>query len=353
MRDRSIDVGRGILTILMVYCHVLQFFADTSLFPAAGPFMDAINLTVFQTFVFYFGMTAVLAYLRKPWRAALPGMLNTALRSYGAFVVSGIAFRVLRENQPLAVGVVRRILQLKDIPGWSEFLIAFTGYALLLMLLFPIFRRLAEKPLWALAVGAVCLVAGMLIPYDSVSSVPLAIFIGGRQFSYFPVLHYMPFFLAGMVFAKGDKTIRLRVGILAAVCAAAGIVWRIVDGMPGRFPPTWGWLALGTAYTSVVVLSGKGLSLLSGTPLRKVSDVVCSVLSHFGSRSLYYLVASNIAIFTLAGKGVVPAISRKSIIPWTMPIQSPNGAAVWTAVLLTLLWFMALLAGRSAKRTSR
>lgn len=350
MRDKSIDVGRGILTLLMVYCHVLQFFADGGLFPETAQYMEAINLTVFQTFVFYFGATAVLAYLRKPYLKALPGMANTALRSYGAFVLSGIAFRVLRENVPFAVGTVRRVLQLTDIPGWSEFLISFTGYALLLIVLFPVLRKLAEKPLWALLVAVVCAVASQNIPYDEVTSVPLALVIGGRQFSYFPVLHYMPFFLAGMVYASGGKKLRIGMGILAAACAVAGIVYRVNNGLPERFPPSIWWLAIGVAPTLLVVLAGKGLALLYRTPCTKIADLFCNFFAHFGSRSLYYLLGSNLVIFTMAGKGMVPVMARKSVIPWTTPIQSPAGAAVWTAVLFAALWFVAILAGRGGAK---
>lgn len=350
MRDQSIDVGRGLLTLLMVYCHVLQFFGDAGLFPAVSVTIDLINLTVFQTFVFYFGATAVLAYLRKPYRDALPGMLATTFRSYGAFVISGVAFRVLRENKPFGPGTIRRVMQLTDIPGWSEFLISFTGYALLLILLFPLFRRLADKPLWALAAGAVCFAATLVIPYDQVQPVHLALVIGGRQFAIFPVLHYMPFLLAGMVYARGGRKRYASLGIIAALCAAAGIIFRIRHGLPERFPPHWGWLALGAGQTALIVLLGKGLSLLAGSGVRRIADALCRVLSHFGSRSLYYLVASNIAIFTFAGKGVLPAVSRKSVLPWTTPIQSPAGAAAWTAALLSVLWVIALLAGRGAGR---
>ena len=57
-----------------------------------------------------------------------------------------------------------------------------------------------------------------------------------------------------------------------------------------------------------------------------------------------------VAIFTFAGKGVLPAVSRKSVLPWTTPIQSPAGAAAWTVALLAVLWVIALLAGRGAGR---
>lgn len=347
MRDKSIDIGRGILTILMVYCHVLQFFADGELFPAVWGIIDIINLTVFQTFVFYFGATAVLAYLNRTYRTALPGMIKTGLRAYGAFVISGVAFRVLRENKAFAPGTVRRVMQLTDIPGWSEFLIAFSGYALLLIVLFPVFQRIADRPVWALGLGIASLIGAQLIPYGAVSSVRLAIFIGGRQFSYFPVLHYLPFLLAGMVYARGDGALRIRLLMLAAVCAAAGIVLAAINGgLPGRFPPTLGWLLLGAGNTALVVLAGKGIDLLPTAALRWIGDA----MAHLGSRSLYYLLASNLVIFTMAGKGIVPAIARKSVLPWTMPIQSPQGAACWTMLLLAALWFVASLAGRSARK---
>lgn len=140
MRDRSIDVGRGLLVLMMVYCHVLQFFGDAELFPIVARVIDVINVTVFPTFVFYFGATAVLAYLDKPYRRALPGMARTFGRSLVAFWLSGIGIRVLRDGKAFAPGTVRRVMQLQDVPGWSEFLVAFALYSLLLIVLFGALR---------------------------------------------------------------------------------------------------------------------------------------------------------------------------------------------------------------------
>lgn len=350
MRDRSIDVGRGILVLMMVYGHVLQFFADAQLFPLTDTLINVINLTVFPTFVFCFGATAVLAYLDKPYRRALPGMAKTALRSLFVFYLSGIGFRVLRENKAFAVGTVRPILQLSDIPGWSEFLVSFALYAVLLMAAFKGLLWLSRRPLASLCVGAVCLVSCLLVPYSKVQPRQLQLIIGGRDFACFPVLQYMPYFLAGMIYARGDKAMRLRLLALAAVCSAAGGVYCAIDGgLPGRFPPEWAWIVLPALLCAAVVLLSKGLCRLCGGGFRRAADALCGMLSHFGSRSLYYLLTSNLVIFTLAGKGVVPVMKRKSVLPWTAPIQSPQGALVWTALLLAALWFVALLAGRSGK----
>ena len=345
MRDRSIDVGRGLLVIIMVYGHVMQFFGDSQIFPLVGDLINIINLTVFPAFVFYFGATAVLAYLRKPYMSALPGMIRTVLRTYAVFCLSGIGYRILRENKAFAVGTVRRVMQLTDIPGWSEFLISFALYGLLLIVGYVIFDWLSSKPFACLLVRVVCVACCEIVPYGSVPT-HLALFIGGRDFSYFPIVQYMPYFLAGMLYAQGSR--RLRWGLLAfsVIASLAGIAYWHFWGFPSRFPPSWGWILLPGALVGVVVLLSRTICGLAASWLGKVIDVLCGVLGHFGGASLYYLLTSNLVLFALAGKGAGPAMARRSILPWTMPIQSPQGAACWTAVLLIALWFAAQLSGR-------
>lgn len=349
MRDRSIDVGRGLLVIMMVYGHVMQFFGDSQIFPLVGTMIDVINLTVFPTFVFYFGATAVLAYLKKPYLQALPGMIRTTLRAYVVFCLSGVGYRVLRENKAFAVGTVRRIMQLYDIPGWSEFLISFALYGLLLIVGYAVFEWLSRKPAACLFVSALCVCCCLVVPYGEIPT-HLALLIGGRDFSYFPVVQYMPYFLAGMLWAKGDRRIRRGLVLASVVMSLGGVAYWHFWGFPGRFPPTWGWILLPGALVSAVVLLSRALSGLAGNGIGRIADALCVVLGRFGGASLYYLLGSNLVLFTLAGKGAMPAMARKSVLPWTLPIQSPQGAACWSAVLLALLWFVARLGGRGKGR---
>lgn len=349
MRDRSIDVGRGLLVLMMVYCHVLQFFGDTQIFQIESDIMNVVNLTVFPTFVFYFGATAVLAYLKKPYMTALPGMIRTTLRAYVVFCLSGVGYRVLREGKPLAVGTVRRVMQLTDIPGWSEFLIAFALYGLLLIVGYAVFDWLSRKPLASLLVSALCVVCCEVVPYGSVPT-RLALLVGGRDFSYFPIVQYMPYFLSGMLYAQGDRRTRRGLLIVSVVASLGGVAYWHFFGFPGRFPPSWGWILLPAVLVSAVVLLSRAVCALAGRGIGRIADVLCGVLGHFGGASLYYLLTSNLVIFTLAGKGAAPALAMKSVPPWTLPIQSPQGAACWTAVLLALLWLIARLAGRGSKR---
>jgi len=345
MRDRSIDVGRGLLVIMMVYGHVMQFFGDSQIFPLVGTMIDVINLTVFPTFVFYFGATAVLAYLKKPYLQALPGMIRTTLRAYAVFCLSSVGYRVLRENKAFAVGTVRRVMQLTDIPGWSEFLISFALYGLLLIVGYAVFDWLSRKPFACLLVSALCVACCEFVPYGSVPT-RLALLIGGRDFSYFPIVQYMPYFLAGMLYARGDRRTRRGLLLVSVVASLGGVAYWHFFGFPNRFPPSWGWILLPGALVDAVVLFSRALCALAGSWLDRVVDALCGILGHFGGASLYYLLASNLVLFTLAGRSIVPAMARKSVLPWTLPIQSPQGAACWTAVLLLALWFVSALSGR-------
>lgn len=341
MRDRTIDTARGLLVLLMVWGHTMQFFADTQIFPLAQTLIDAINVTVFPTFVFCFGCTVCLAYLQKPYARALPGMVRTMLRAYAAFVLSGVGFRVLREGKALAWPTVQRILLLRDIPGWSEFLAAFALYVLLAILLFRPLRFLAGRPTAAALVGGVCLLS-CLIPAERVGSTWLALLVGGTQFCFFPIAAYMPYFLAGMLYASGGRSRRLALaGLAAAATAPAAAMLLKTCALPGRFPPEIGWILLSALPVCAVVLLAAGLNRLP-----RAAEPVRAALAHLGAGSLYYLLTSNLAIFALAGRGIVPQYSKKGLPPFSLTIQSPEGALGWAALLLLAIWFVSRLANR-------
>lgn len=127
---------------------------------------------------------------------------------------------------------------------------------------------------------------------------------------------------------------------------APGAVDFVCNSLPGRFPPDWGWILLPSLLAAAVVILSHALCALSGPGVRRMVDVLCGVLGCLGSASLYYLLTSNLVLFTLAGKRIAPALSAKSTLPWSQPIQAPLGAACWTAVLLAALGFVSVLAGR-------
>ena len=147
--------------------------------------------------------------------------------------------------------------------------------------------------------------------------------------------------------ARRNKNRSIKRLLLTAVLASLGGIahWHFF-GFPNRFPPEWGWILLPGALVGAVVLVSRALCALAGSWLGRVADALCGDLGHFGGASLYYLLASNLVLFALAGRGAAPAMARRSVLPWTLPIQSPQGAACWAAVLLLSLWFVSQLSGR-------
>lgn len=345
MRDRSVDLQRGILVILMLYAHILQFFGDAQLFPQTNLWVNGISLLAFPTFVFCFGRTVAMAYLKKPFRQALPRMGRTLLRCLAAFYVSGAAYRVLRERKPLGAGTLRNILLLSDIPGWSEFLIAFALLMLSAILLFPLLRQLARRRWLWMPLSLPCALCCFL-PYDRVTLPQLALLIGGKNLVTYPIVQYFPFFLAGVAYADASFRERLGMGGAALAFSAAGLVRYVRHGLPERFPPHWAWIVLPCFAIALLTALCHGLCRLPGEKYWLPVEWLRRMLSHFGGASLYYLAGSNLVLFTLAGAGIAPLPGN--LWPWNQPLPSPAGALSWLVVLLALLWFIARLAGRGA-----
>lgn len=351
-RETGLDTLKGLLVVLMVYCHVLQFFCDTRLFPEATVWMDAINALVFPCFVFVFGRTAWLAFLSKPLQRAWPRMLRQTAMLYGAFCLSGIGYRVLAENRPLRARTVSRVLLLLDIPGWSEFLIAFALLSLLMLAGFALWRKVVVRPPLLALLCAAPVVAAACIPYEKIGSVWAALFIGGTQYAYFPALLYLPYALLGMA-AQLQGMRRRPVWLLgAALVSLPACIAVATDGLPSRFPPSPFWLMLPALCICALSLMADAWTAPNlappsrlPAPARAVLALPGRALRHMGRHSLYYLLASNLTLFTLSGKGIVPEVSLRSALPWRASIASPTGGAIWTAVLLGCIGITLFIAG--------
>ena len=354
MRNGSIDVGRGLLVVMMVYCHVLQFFGSPAIFPVEYDLMNVINLSVFPTFTFFFGMTCAYAYLNKTYRQALPRLIKTCLRIYVVFVISGVGYRVLRENGQFNTETAKKVLLLLDIPGWSEFLISFSAYALMLMVLFPFFKWIKDRLQMYLLVSLACL-GFCFIDYDSVLLPHVSLLIGGTGFAYFPAVQYMPYFLAGIICADADQKTKRFLAAIAGIASGIGIVYWIKEGMPSRFPPHYAWILLSAGNTALIALLGNTLDRLRKSNGHRGFRILVMALENMGARSLYLLLASNLVIFTLSGSAAIPEVAGIAGLSAHGSIASPGGAFLWTVCLLGMLMFVAGLAerGESAKAKRR
>lgn len=342
-RVHAIDYEKGIAVAIMVLCHILQFFGKSETYGEQYWIMTAVNALAFPIFLFAYGQSVALAYGEKPYRAAAPKMILSALRSYAAFCLSGIAYLVLCEQKDLSSRIVLRVVTLKSIPGWSEFLISFALFGVMTLLLIKPLMKLVQHDLAFWPICIACL-ASVCIPYDAVDNTRLGLLIGTTKFACFPILQYMPFFLLGIYVRRRGMP---KWGVWLAgstLLTGAAVVSFIQNGEPSRFPPSLMWLLL--PCLPIVLLT------LGCNALEKCGEkihVLLKPLSFMGMNSLFYLLASNFVIFATSRMGTLPVMRRSERFPFNLESGSTLWAVVWTLVLLLGIGFMIGLTKKQKK----
>jgi hypothetical protein len=342
--DKSIDRIRGFLVLIMVYAHMLQFFGNGGAYSAVPRIIDVINVLVFPTFVFCFGRSTAVAYLQKPFRTAAPRLAKMTLSLYAVFVLSGLGFRILVDHAPFNTLTVDKVMLLSDIPGWSEFLAAFAAYALVVLMLFKPLKMLSTRFVPTLIASAVCL--GLcFLPYDLIKAPQIGLFIGTRSFACFPVVQYAPYLLAGIFWQTTKKHGRIW-SLIGLGATAAGVVYTVINGLPERFPPSLPWVLLTGIFPAAM-----SFLMAKAENVPRLLSPVDGWLRNVARRSLFYLLASNLTIFTLSGLNAAPMVTKRNIWFWKQSIGSPLGSLLWTAVLFIAIGLVASMAGRSSEKT--
>ncbi len=305
-RDLKMDIFKGLLVIGMVYCHILQFFVPLGKNPVADYMTWYINSVTFAGFVFTFGYTSYIAYFSRPFIEVYQRIIKAFIKLLCAFYISGLSFRVFVDHKPISWPLVKNILLLKDIPGWSEFIISFALYILIALILFYPLKKVVEiKPLFWVIVPLLLLTT--LTPYEKVTLTQLGLFIGTTKFASFPVLQYLPLYLLGIYFKRYEIGINKFVLIGAGLLSGVGLVQMGLNGwqLPGRFPPTVFWIILPSFALAIYYVLGYALQKMT----------INRYLLVLGQNTMVYLLLSNIIIFALSGvKGVRPLNSVTAFI---------------------------------------
>jgi hypothetical protein len=300
-RNSDLDIMKGLLTAGMVFAHLIEFFAAPSL--ALETLSVFIDLVSFSGFFFCFGFAVWLAYLDGPavrWHAAL----RTACKCYVAFVISGSAFRILVDGQPPSFSAVLRVALLRDIPGYSEFLLSFAFVVLLAAVSRPLVR-LGTRSVRVVAMSIVICAAATFLPVREWDPV-VAQFLGGEGFAYFPVVPYLPLFLAGVFAARWQMPGRRLFALVAcAVGASMFVALSLMGEQLRRFPPS----ALWTGFSAAAAY----LYCWAAPRLRSAAHFTVW-LGVLGRNVLLYLVVSNMFIFSAKALGLGPSLSGGTLV---------------------------------------
>lgn len=347
-RNRAIDYEKGFIVAAMVFAHVLAYFGKFSEYPEQSIMNMVVNALAFSTFIFAYGRSVFVAYYSRDFRTAAPKMLGSALRSYLAFCISGISNNILVQEKNFSLNVVKRVVLLEDIPSMSEFLAAFALAALVALVLFKPLKALLEHKK-AYLVVTFALLLSTFIPYGMIHNVYLGLLIGMKKFYLFPVLQYFPWFMLGLYVARyGMEKKGVWIGV-SALCTAAGAAYSAIWGQPGRFPPTLLWIIM-PAFV-IVLLNLLAEAMERGAAKKTWAAKLMHPIESMGCNSLYYLVTSNLILFSLTnmnrlgdlGSSVLPYYRDRAKFPFNLATGSTPWALFWTLVMLLGIGFVGSL----------
>jgi len=94
LRDYSIDIYKGILVVLMIFAHVIQFMAEKNI-KILSLISLYVNLTTFSGFLFAFGYVCEIAYFRKELCDVKPKMIKTIVKTLFSFYISGLFYNMM------------------------------------------------------------------------------------------------------------------------------------------------------------------------------------------------------------------------------------------------------------------
>lgn len=292
-RNLALDYTKAVLVVGMILSHSIQLVKtdqNNLTNNLLNLFSTYINLVTFSGFFFCFGFVYYLAYFKKDFTQVKGNILETGLKTLGAYYVSAFAYRLFfSDNFPVTAKGLLNILLLFDIPSLAEFLLSFFAVTIICYLFFnTIKKRLSKK--WLLASAIISLLSSCLVPYDLIQNNHLGLLIGTHNFPCFPVLQYLPYFLAGIYFAQHKITFNRYALFVSLLATGAFMVYLLVNrSSPHRFPPSFFWIIGAAGIIYIYYLAALWLNKRF-TPIHYLLSI--------GNNTLFYLLVSNLILFT-------------------------------------------------------
>ncbi len=270
---------KGFMVFLMILCHVLMFYPKTQVHT---PFTVFINVTTFPGFMFCLGYVFPIAYSNREnaEKRMFIGFIKTLL----AFYVSGL-FNLLFVQKAKFVNIIDMIF-IRNIPGYSEFIVGYAFVFLANIFLFKPIKKLVQNKIKFIIVAILCL-AFTGFNYGSVTSDFFGVIVGTYRFSSFPIIQYGFYFLIGFYISEHKIFFNFYIFFISLCCSLLFILFKAHYGYyPSRFPPSFTWVvgAFFIIYCYFLIFK-----LIKRFPFLELA----------GKHSLAFLLISNIILFIL------------------------------------------------------
>lgn len=285
-RDQSLDLFKGFLIIQMTLAHVLAFYGNGN--KTWYWVSQCINLSTFGGFLLAFGWGAQLAWFGKDPLKAKPRMWMAALRLQIAFVVSAMLYLTLVQGRYFEPQRYFEVAIFMDTPNYSQFLGSFTVTTLIGVLFYGFWRGVSTK---LAIILALLMILSTLLPKVH-NIIPIAYLWTPQTLGTFPVLQYGHYWIVGLLLARSQLFKDWKLGILALLLSLPTLIYAIIhQHMPQEYGPSIFWIC--GAYFIHWIYLRLSLSFNQYSFTQPIAEM--------GSKALYYLIGTNLMIFSLRG----------------------------------------------------
>lgn len=295
-RDLSLDFLKGSAVLFMILTHVNAFFYNgTSSWMNFWTWWGASM--AFVTFVFAYGV----GYRKHIEKKSLdrPQILRRlGLLAIGYFLTA-IWVDWIWFDKPAELADLFQVLTLQEIPAYTEFMLAFLLYGLLLVLFKKTFLSWIKKGWPLLLVGLLTYpLARHLYTLDWGVGLPTlvkGILVGHESLNRWGVLSYFVVFATGLIWGHhflGKEKSKLSSLLVFGTLLAALLGLKIAGAYPERWPPSVLYLILGLAYSF-------GVFALWDL-LRKIPKAILDFAVFIGKNALYFFVFHTLFVITIS-----------------------------------------------------
>ncbi|MBU0976258.1 MAG: acyltransferase family protein [Patescibacteria group bacterium] len=261
----ALDILRGVAVFLMVLAHTISF-----IYKGNSETLELLknvgNTVCFTTFLFTSGVSSYLAYIRIPensWNRKRKSLSKRLLALILGYYL--VAF-VSRIDSIGSVQDVIRILILRDVPGYTEFLIPFVVFGILILFGRSFIKRISSSVSTTLVLSVFFFVLGSTI-YDlntgGLLKPYISILAGADGLYRFPLFQYFPVYLIGLNFGSRLKSNGGNIKIMALRYIPAQLISMFVFFLPweiphintfNRWPPSIFFISVGLLFSLLTLV---------------------------------------------------------------------------------------------------
>lgn len=262
-RDLSIDFLRATVIILMTSTHI-----NALLYTGSNIFLQKITtygvILCFSTFLFCSAYVTALK-ITKGRYPTLKDSIKRILEIYITYLALGI-FVSFVLNKGISLTDIFNIALLKNVPEFTEFLIAFIFFTFIPLLLPKNFWKILKKPILLILITLLIYISGNLIyiqiskhSYPYIFQIPLENIFGYRDLHRFPLTFYLPIYTFGILMSRYSKE---RIFILISSISFVLLQFLLFFDLAkwNRWPPSFLFLLYSFVYIPLVLLLYKRFS---------------------------------------------------------------------------------------------